>query len=215
MSAGARFGSYMNASCAMDFGKSRDQEISQARKLGLVDLTPLPRTGFKGQEAIHWGRSQGLEIGQYNNRTYLQQNGMLVARLADTEIMMLNDLKSSNNQCVGLEERHAFDRPTKCYSVPRFDVSAWLMVTGQCAAEMFAKICGIDLRVEKFSMGTVAQTSVARINGIIIRNDLPGEIPSYHLLFGNMSAEYMWSCLIDACTEFDGAPVGYAALLEM
>ena len=214
VSAGARFEKYMNTSCVMNYGKSRDQEISQARQLGLADLTPLPRTGFKGREAVQWGRSQDLDIGQRNNQAYLQQNGMLVARLADTEIVILNYLCSSSDQCAGLNERYTRNRPVKCYFVPRSNLSAWLMVTGQYSIEMFAKICGVDLRTKQFPPCAVAQTSIARINGIIIRNDL-GETPAFHLLFDSASTEYMWSCLMDACTEFNGAPVGYAALLRL
>lgn len=214
MSAGARFEKHMNASCAMNYGKSKDQEISQARQLGLADLTLLPRTGFKGREAVQWGRSQGLDIGQHNNQAYSQKNGMLVARLANTEIMVLNSLCSPSDQCANLEEEYTRNRPAKCYSVPRFNSSVWLMVTGRCSTEMFAKICGVDLRTNKFSSGAIAQTSIARINGIIIRNDL-GEVPAFHFLFDSASVEYMWSCLMDAYAEFNGAPVGYAALLEL
>ena len=37
---------------------------------------------------------------------------------------------------------------------------------------MFSKICGIDLRPEKFAMGAVAQTSIARLNGIVIHDNV-------------------------------------------
>ncbi len=214
ISAGARFEKHMNTSCAINYGESKSQEISQAKQLGLVDLTVLPRTGFKGPEAVQWGRSQGLDIGQHSNQACSQQNGMLVARLTDTEIMVLNDLHSPSDQCAGLEEKYTRNRPARCYPVPRFDSSAWLMVTGQCSTDMFAKVCGVDLRTNKFPSGAIAQTSIARMNGIVIRNDL-GEVPAFHLLFDSASTEYAWSCLIDAYAEFNGAPVGYAALLEL
>ena len=204
----------MNTACIMNYGKNKGQEISQARWLGLADLTPLPRTGFKGREVIQWGRSQGLEIGQRNNQAYPQPNGTLVARLADFEIMILNGLHGCDNQLAPWEKEHTRNRPARCYAVPRFDMSAWLMITGQCASEMLAKICGVDLRVEKFSPEAIAQTSVARTNSIIIRNDLSGVL-AFHLLFDSASTDYMWSCLTDACREFEGAPVGYIALSEL
>ena len=37
---------------------------------------------------------------------------------------------------------------------------------------MFAKICGVDLRPQHFAVGRIAQTSVAKMSGIIIRADL-------------------------------------------
>ena len=65
------------------------------------------------------------------------------------------------------------------------------MVTGEQAPAMFAKICGVDLRPHKFEQGRIAQTSVAKIGAIVIRDYL-GELPAYHLLADSASAEYMW-----------------------
>ena len=49
------------------------------------------------------------------------------------------------------------------------------------------------------------------MSGIILRQDL-GELPVFHLLADSASADYLWDCLVDAMAEFDGAPVGLAAL---
>ena len=214
ISAGARFESCMNASCVMDYGNSKNQEVAQAMQLGLADLTPLPRTGFKGPETVQWAGSAGLKIGQHNNRAYLQEDGLLAARLSDSEILVLNGLGSRLDQCARLEEKHKHRRPAGCYTVPRASASAWLMLTGQYSTDALAKLCGVDLRVKNFSGGAIAQTSVARTNCIVIRNNM-GEIPAFHLLFDCSSTEYMWSCLVDAGMEFKGAPVGYASLLEL
>ena len=81
------------------------------------------------------------------------------------------------------------------------------MITGEKASAMFAKICGIDLRAKSFDNHAIAQTSVARSNTIIIRDDL-GAVPAYHMLGDSASAGYMWMCLNDAMEEFDGGPVG-------
>ncbi len=76
---------------------------------------------------------------------------------------------------------------------------------------MFAKLCGVDLRPAKFASGRIAQTSIARLNGIVIRDD-KGELPAYHLLVDSASAGYLWGCLRDAMTEFGGTPIGLRAL---
>ena len=88
------------------------------------------------------------------------------------------------------------------------------MITGEHSSDMFAKICGIDLRLKSFSNYSIAQTSIARINGIIIRNDI-NETPAFYLLFDGASTDYMWSCLKDAFVEFNGAPVGDSALSKL
>jgi sarcosine oxidase subunit gamma len=76
---------------------------------------------------------------------------------------------------------------------------------------MFAKICGIDLRLDKFESGRIAQTSIAKMSGIILRQDF-GQILGFHLLADSASADYLWDCLQDAMIEFDGGPIGLTVL---
>jgi sarcosine oxidase subunit gamma len=213
---GARFYALADAAIALDYSRTRDEEQAQARRLGLTELSPLPRTGFKGREAIAWLRRQGLTIGNENNRAWVQgqSHDPVVARLADTEALILSDLGAEVGLCARLERICATERPPGCYHVPRRDSSAWFAVTGEYAGSMFAKLCGVDLRHSKFSVGSVAQTSMARMNVIVIRSDL-GDTPVFFLIFDSASADYLWRCLIDAMAEFDGAPVGHAAVLSL
>lgn len=211
---GANFIEHRDVVVVDNYGNSAEDEALQAQQLGLVDLTPFARSGFKGKQAIHWAKTQGLNIGESNNQAYLQGNGALVARLSDTEVLILNNIHSEQNQCILLEDEYAKNKPAQCYSVPRNNSSAWFMITGKFSTEMFAKICGIDLRLKSFSNGTIAQTSIARINGIIIRNDM-NNTPAFYLIFDSASTDYMWSCLKDAFVEFQGAPVGDSALSKL
>jgi sarcosine oxidase subunit gamma len=98
--------------------------------------------------------------------------------------------------------------------VPRRESHAWFRIIGTAAPEMFAKLCAVDLRPAKFPGDAIAQTSVARLNGIVIRDDL-AQIPAYHLLADSASAEYLWRVLLDAMAEFDGVPVGCDALIAI
>jgi sarcosine oxidase subunit gamma len=103
------------------------------------------------------------------------------------------------------------DAAPDCYLVPRGAASYWFLITGQCAAAMFAKLCGVDMRLHKFPVNTVAQTSVARSGAIIIRCDLE-RVPAFHLLGDSASAIYIWDCLRDAMEEFGGEPIGISAV---
>lgn len=76
---------------------------------------------------------------------------------------------------------------------------------------MFAKLSAVDLRTLAFENHSIAQTSVAKSNAIIIRDD-QGDVPTYHLLGDSASAGYMWDCLLDAMAEWKGRPVGLNAL---
>ena len=211
---GARFGAVAGAAIAMDFGRALEEETGQARNLGIADLSSLARIGFKGAETIAWLRNQGVEIGDRNNEGWLQPGGELVARLADNEVLILGDLGAEGKLCERLGHGWSFDTAPRCYPVPRGESYAWVVVSGQNASAMLAKLCGVDLRPGKFAQRAVAQTSLARMTVIVIRHDL-GATPAFCLLFDSASADYLWSCLRDAMSEFGGRPVGLGALREL
>jgi sarcosine oxidase, subunit gamma len=98
-----------------------------------------------------------------------------------------------------------------CFPVPRADTNLRFAITGSNVPEMMAKMCGIDLRPHRFATGAIAQTSVARMNAILIRSDR-GQVYGLDMVADSASAVYMWSCLTDAMTEFGGRPVGLNAL---
>lgn len=216
--AGARFVTVNGGGVAHDFGRSEERETAQARNLGLADLSVLPRTGFKGAGSVEWLISQGLQIGADSNRAFRQPCGSLAARLAPAEILLLDSLDGTG-ALIGRVDRAwswGSEQPRRLigYPVPRAESHAWFMVSGQLAPNMFAKICAIDLRPRRFPEAGVAQTSVARMNAIVIRSDL-GNAPAFHLLADSASAEYLWDCILDAMEEFDGAPTGLAALRRL
>jgi sarcosine oxidase subunit gamma len=88
--------------------------------------------------------------------------------------------------------------------VPRFAANVWFAVVGDPSAELFAKLCGVDLRPKRFADHTTAQTIVARVSAVVIRDDLAGVL-RYHLLVDRTMATYVRDALDDALAEF-GAP---------
>ncbi len=40
-------------------------------------------------------------------------------------------------------------------------------------------------------------------------------VPLYHLLADCAAAKFLWDCLLDAMTEFNGEPVGLTALRRL
>lgn len=216
--AGARFGEVNGGAAAMDFGMPVAEEAAQARRLGLADLSVLPRTGFKGAGTVEWLTAQGLSIGPDSNKAYRQSGGELALRLAPGEIFLIDDLAASGSLIKRLNDAWSWgdEKPRTLvgYPVPRAESHAWFAVTGEQSATMFAKICGVDLRPHRFPNGSIAQTSLAKMSGIIVRADL-GSTLSYYVLADSASAEYLWVCLVDAMAEFGGAPIGLLALRQL
>jgi sarcosine oxidase subunit gamma len=216
--AGARFAPINDAAIAVDFGKPIEAEVAQARRIGIADLSVLPRIGFKGAGTAEWLTAQGLAIGPDSNRAYPQPGGELAARLAPTEIFLVDSLAGGGDLMRRLNAAwsRGSEKPRKLigYPMPRSESHAWFMVTGEHAPAMFAKISGVDLRLHRFPVGVIAQTSVAKMSAIVIRAAL-GETPAFHLLADSASSEYLWTCVVDAMAEFDGNPVGWSALRRL
>ncbi len=198
-------------------------------RLGLVDLSALPRIGFKGAGTAEWLADQGVAVADDSNWARRQADGALAARLAPSEVLLLGDLAGTGALTRRLAQAWAAGElppqplasakpPAKPgprgYPVPRQDSHAWFLVTGEHAAAMFAKLCAVDLRPARFALGRIAQTMLAEASAIVVRDDL-ASVPAYHLLANSAAAEYLWDCLTDAMAEFDGRPVGWSAVRDL
>ncbi len=220
---GAQFGEVNSGAVALNFGGTREAELASARRLALADLSILPHAGFKGKGTVEWLTAQGLAIGPDSNRAYPQSGGELAARLAPSEIFLLDSLAGTGALMQRLNTAwkwaEAAPRPAQGYPLPRQDSHGWFMLAGEFAPEMFSKMCGVDLRRDRFADGQIAQTSLAKMSAIIISADrkaADGRVnAAYHILADIASAEYLWSCLMDAGGEFGIRPVGLTALQDL
>ena len=208
---GARFDALGDYAVARDFGRDAADEAARAEALGLADLTPLPRIGFKGWNIGPWLAQAGAEMGEASNRAYPQADGTRIARLAPGDALVLADRAGRGPLIESLRHAWSMADADGCFHVARQETSCWLLLTGAHAASMLAKVCAVDLRPQAFAADAIAQTNVARLNAIVIRGDI-GAVPAFDLLADSASAVYLWGALLDAMAEHDGAPVGLAAI---
>jgi sarcosine oxidase subunit gamma len=178
--------------------------IDAARHLAITDLSPLPRIGFKGRETIPAMQKRGLVLEGTANRAFRQPDGGLCLVLAASEVILLSALSGDGGKLQKLHDDWRLDDAERTYPMLRRDSQAWFVVTGAKSPEMFAKICGIDFRLNKFPDLSIAQTSVAKISAIVTRADI-GSTPAFHILADSASALYFFDCLIDAAQEFGSA----------
>lgn len=208
--AGARFAAVGDAAVATAFGDASEAEREALPRLGLVDLSPLPRIGFKGRETVAWLGRQGVQVGDAWNRAHRCGRGSLAVRLAPAEVLILGRRDGADDLWQELE-RAWTPEAGMVFPLPRRDGTFWFLISGSYAAGMFAKLCAVDLRPRQFENLSVAQTSVARINAIVLRDDIDGTV-CYHLLGDSASAASMWTSVLDAAAEFGGRPVGIDAI---
>ncbi len=186
-------------------------EAAAAERLAIADLTALPRTGFKGWGMAGWAAGEGIALPE-PNRAARQEDATLACRLSAGELLLLAE--TGNSPLIDrLEAAWSMDGAV-CFPVPRADTSARIAVCGSAAARMMAKICGVDLRAHRFDNLAIAQTSVARLNAVVVRNDRGGTL-AFDLVFDSASAVYLWDCLVDAMDEFGGRIAGLDALTRL
>ncbi len=208
--AGASLVELAGGTTVADFGDP-DNEVALARRLGLADLSPLPRVGFRGPGTRGWLTRQGVELPDAPNRAAPQLDGGLAITRSWTEVLLLADLHGASATCGRLEAKVGEAHGAGAYVLPRFDGLFWFALAGQRAIECLAKVCGVDMREAAFASGSVAQTSVARVSAVVARANF-GATPLFHVLGDSASAEYLWESLADAMDEIGGGPVGLWAL---
>ncbi|MGI9235104.1 MAG: sarcosine oxidase [Woeseiaceae bacterium] len=194
----------------VDHYSGSGDENKAAGRLGVCDLSLLRRDGLTGAGSNRWLLGHGYEPPQRPNTSVTQSNGDLLVRMSAEEYLCLrlSDLGDSDRDG---QSDWAGDDNENCYPAPRADSHCLFAVTGSSAATLFSKLCAVDLRPHKFENGCVAQTSVARVNAIVIRHDMP-QTHNFYLMAATSAAEYLWECLLDAMAEFGGEPIGISAL---
>ena len=197
----------------------QDKEIEYAKQLAISDLSYIQRIGFKGAGTVDWLNKQNIQIPEMVNSSLSTDDDCLVARLGTNDILVLDNLQCTNKLPNKLEQQWHQDylqNNQPCgFIMPRQDSHACFSITGNYSAEMFAKLCAIDLRTEKFGNNKIAQTSLARIGAIIIRHDLNSSLTSFLVLVESALAEYCWDCLINAMQEFEGKIIGISTLTAL
>ncbi len=230
---GAQFGEMAGGACALAFAGATEgaadgteqatdataatataEEAAGGRELALMDLSLLPKTGYRGPRALAWLETQKVVLPPENNRGAIQPEGSVAVRLSDGEALLLGNLRSNSELLDQLEKVKSRETPDGVYQVHRADSCGWFVVSGRLAPEMLAKLCGVDLSPEVFPQLQVAQTSLARTDAIVLRWDM-GQTLAYHLFPGAALAEYLWDAVMDAMVEYGGRPAGLEALWSL
>ena len=191
-----------------------NRETEQAQSMAIVDLTLMPRVGFKGKGTIAWMQSLGFSVPEQTNSATPSADGITVARLSDTELLLLGNPHKQSKELAKLEQTWSLNMPEFTYLLPRSDSHCCFALCGEHVPEMLSKVCAVDMRLHKFPQHSVAQTSVARVNSIVVRAD-QGTIANFYLFTDLSSSEFMWQGLLDAMAEFGGQPVGLKAFLKL
>ncbi|MDD9824024.1 MAG: hypothetical protein OXU43_02470 [Gammaproteobacteria bacterium] len=205
-----------DAMAADNYGDLEGERL-RAGCAGLVDLCPMPRIGFKGKGCLDWLRAAGLRVPDAPNRSAAQDDGAIIATLDKDSALVLGNPRTAGGDPLPakLQARWSGGDPSPPpWGLPLHwqDSHAWYLLTGARTPEVLAGLCSMDLRPQHFPEGGVAQTSVAHLGTVVIREATGGGQPAYHLLADSAAAGYFYDELQAAVAEFGGGPAGLRVL---
>jgi heterotetrameric sarcosine oxidase gamma subunit len=87
---------------------------------------------------------------------------------------------------------------------------AWFELIGRDAGEVLRRLTSLDVSPAALPAGTCAETSLAKVQGLIVR-PTEGRNQSIFLLVASDLGEYLWETLLAAGRRWAIAPVGLAA----
>lgn len=175
--------------------------------LKLHDLSLATRSGVRGVKASEWLIAQSLHQElkthelqppelQPNTLVELPGSRLLMA-LSTREFWLLEP--ETEAQASPIPSGHCAPGVWPLYNQ---NSHAWLVLSGEPRAEMMAKLCGVDLRLEAFPVGTVAQTQMA-LASVVIAHHLWRDEAVFSLFVDQSLADFAWEALQDAMEEFN------------
>jgi sarcosine oxidase subunit gamma len=177
--------------------------VPTSSQLSIIDLSERPRLGFKGRGTLPAMQKRGIVVENQPNRAFRQADGSLCLVLAASEVFLLGAREGDDSGFAKLEADWRIEEGERAYPMPRRHSHAWFAVQGEATPEVLSKLCAIDFRPHQFDDLSIAQTSVARLNAIVLRADIE-DLLTYHLLADSASAVYLLNCLMDSAEEFGG-----------
>ncbi len=187
-------------------------EIAQMAELAAVDLTALPRCGFKGPGALEWLKAKGVTVPDTANRATRQSDGGLCLRLGAADILLTADPPGRSAHPERLCAAWAADQARPIgWDAHREDGINWFILAGRRVSEVMARTCAVDFSLGVFADLDVAQTQAIGLGGIIARADLAG-LPCLHLFFDMASSDYLIERLENELSVLGGRFVGLDAV---
>jgi heterotetrameric sarcosine oxidase gamma subunit len=181
-------------------------EVSARRsdaELRIMDCTPLAKILVRASTDGEVARTLGVPFG----RAARDERGTLVVGSGPGEWLLLAP-PGANAAVAGRVE----EVPDEGL-VSVFDAThgrALMRITGARAADLLAKVCGVDFSEEITPDGAAFRSSVAKLVTDVVRDDR-GTERSYLLHCERSSGQYLFDALIDAGDEFGIEVEGFVA----
>lgn len=165
----------------------------------LQDQTAFMRAGVRGPQAEFFLSGLGIEVPCTPNSAIKTDTGEWILKLSKNEFWFLAPSLEGSPLITEMLEKSK--EAEGVYQLFCQHSHCQFSLAGKQLSTMMAKVCGVDLRPEKFSVGAIAQTSVARVNAIVVRTEAD-ENEGFIVLSDVTSSEYLFGAILDAMQEF-------------
>lgn len=191
-------------------------EATKARAaVGLLDLSPLGKISVKGTalratlEAAWPGSTAGADA---RRAVRPGQGGPLIGGLSEQEVLVLT-APVDREATLDRLEQCAAATTTATVDAQVVDVTsglAGLRVVGPRARDLLRLCTALDVRETQFPNQALAETSLARVHALVVRDDLGG-LSAFSIFFDRDYAEFVWDWLFHAGHDLGIVPLGLAA----
>lgn len=157
----------------------------------VLNLTNRPRRGYRGPGVPGWCSTHGLPLPDRVN-TLVNAGGLIVARLGQTEILILPEADAPLVLPVPVEG---------VFDAYRDEGWLWFRLCGADTRLALASLTDVDLRVTAAPAGSVRQTRVAGLDAVLAIHG-EGEATCIDLFADVASAVYLAAAFGDRCPGF-------------
>lgn len=194
---------------------SVEEEVAAVRaRVGVADLSMAGVLRVKGRHA-HEALEAAFDTAPESVGDAVTVDAVAdrdtVARPTDDEFLIVTE-PCTHRELEAVQSK-IVNRKSKIDFVTIVDQTAGLaglLVAGPMSRAVLGKLCALSLHPEAFPNGHVAQSSVAKVHAVIVRNDV-AQVPAFELYVERPYALYVWESVLDAGREFDVAPIGWRA----
>jgi aminomethyltransferase len=189
------------------YGNSHSEQAKIRRAAGLLDIGESGMIDLKSAApdavlSAAFPNAGPVTVGRW---TAAGDNaGTRIARLTGEQALLITAPDTVQATLYALQQ--AADHPCT-HLTDLTGARCGLRLLGPVAPTILEWLCSLDLTVDRFSDGSVAQSGLARVHALIARRDAGG-LSGYDLYVDRDLGLYLWDALLEAGTPLGLAPVG-------
>ena len=190
---GGQFGAVDGWQVALGFQDSASEAEAIRKGVGLADVSQIQKLDLKADSS----ESQIPDTLALHACSLARRHWMVTSKWDGTQQLQVPDSAECSSAGISITD------VTSTY--------ASFLLAGPQSRTVFQKLSSLDVSEAALPNQATAQTSLAQVHCIVIRDDIAA-LTSFLLLIGREYGEYAWSTVMDAGREFDIVPVGLEAL---